>query len=501
MSPLYATPEGTRRYAARFEEVDFLPFGRTDLLVSPVGFGSYRIEANKTAHYNALCHALTSGVNLIDTSSNYGDGGSEHLIGHTLGLILAGGQLQRDELIIVSKVGYLQGRNYEESQNRRAEGRTWPDLVEYSGRLEHCIHPEFIADQLTQTLERLHLETLDCYLLHNPEYYLGWAEHNELPIDVARANYYQRIALAFAYLEEEVQRGRIRSYGVSSNSFVEPMDRYQFTSASRLWEVAESISAEHHFTTIQFPLNIIEPGAIYERNQDDGQTLLEFAQAKKLAVLTNRPLNGVQDSTLIRFAEPPKMGMVDPITIEPMIASLIALETEFAQIYLPQLEQPSEFLEQLYHQLAAGRLLNERWFTMGSYPQWIQLLNSYLLPRLTNSIQFLSQPDLLSPEGTEWLKEYVDLTNQTLQSITAVYVQVMAGQSAEWKQKIAKIEPEWNAPTLSQMAIRAVRSAPGVTTVLVGMRQINYVEDVLEELHRPVTARLDGWHNLIQPTL
>ena len=70
-----ATPQGTGRYADRHQELSYAALGATGLSVSAAGFGSYRIDASSSAHEQALLYALRSGVNLIDTSANYTDGG------------------------------------------------------------------------------------------------------------------------------------------------------------------------------------------------------------------------------------------------------------------------------------------------------------------------------------------------------------------------------------------------------------------------------------------
>ena len=49
-----------------------------------IGFGSARTALGSSEHERALSKALAAGVSLIDTSSNYGDGGSEKLIGKLL---------------------------------------------------------------------------------------------------------------------------------------------------------------------------------------------------------------------------------------------------------------------------------------------------------------------------------------------------------------------------------------------------------------------------------
>lgn len=77
--------------------------GRTGLAVTGAGFGGYRISSGIPSHGEALHHALRSGINLIDTSANYADGGSEDLIGLVLQEFFMRDELRRDEVVIVSK--------------------------------------------------------------------------------------------------------------------------------------------------------------------------------------------------------------------------------------------------------------------------------------------------------------------------------------------------------------------------------------------------------------
>ncbi|NIN72292.1 MAG: aldo/keto reductase, partial [Gemmatimonadetes bacterium] len=62
--------------------------------------------------------------------------------------LIDAGTLGRDEVIIVSKIGYIQGGNYQAVQEREAQGSPFPELVKYADGLWHCIHPAFLADQL-----------------------------------------------------------------------------------------------------------------------------------------------------------------------------------------------------------------------------------------------------------------------------------------------------------------------------------------------------------------
>ena len=100
-------------------------------------------------------------------------------------------------------------------------------------------------------------------------------------------------------METEVKNGRISYYGISSNTFVETEDRKDFTSLERIYNIAAEISNDNHFAVIQFPLNLIERGAVTNKNQlGNSKSLLEFAREKNLGVLINRPLNSIMNNKI-----------------------------------------------------------------------------------------------------------------------------------------------------------------------------------------------------------
>jgi diketogulonate reductase-like aldo/keto reductase len=66
---------------------------------------------------------------------------------------------------------------------------------------------------------RMRVEKVDVYLLHNPEYFFTDASKRCFARDAERPVLLPRIQRAFSHLEDEVRRGRIGFYGVSSNTF------------------------------------------------------------------------------------------------------------------------------------------------------------------------------------------------------------------------------------------------------------------------------------------
>lgn len=494
-----ALPEATEHYAAAFPDLIYQPFGQIPWLVSQAGFGCYRVDASIAAHREVLAYALQRGINVIDTSSNYADGNSERLVGQVLAELA--GEISREAVVVVSKVGYLQGQNYALSQERKEEGQPFPDLVEYASGLEHCIHPEFLADQLTRSLARLDMSVIDCYLLHNPEYFLGWAHKQGLPLDEAREEYYRRIRLAFAHLEKEVANGHIQTYGISSNTFPVSNDDPQFTSLTQCWQIAEAISPDHHFRVIQLPMNLLETGGATEVNQGDGRSVLEFAREKGLAVLINRPLNAFYNNNLMRLVtvkRPEKVAA--PGEVSTAVDTLVQLEVDFQQQILPALGLEDETGQQLGVLLRVGMALNGRWSGFGSYINWQEILAQHLIPRTQGAVHILSNLPNLPPEHWQWVNDYVTLFNQTMADIGTIYQDGAATWAELTQHTVGQADKEWQADRLSGTAVRALRSTKGISTILVGMRQKAYVDDILTELSIPIPIqkRTISWQKLAQ---
>ncbi|WOE69803.1 aldo/keto reductase [Hydrogenimonas thermophila] len=256
-----------------------------------IGFGTYRISIKNNEQVESLSYALKNGITVIDTSTNYASGEAEQAIAKAF----QNSGVDREEVTIVSKAGYIQGNLLKQVQNGIVEVF---DLVPYQEGCYHSIHSDFIKDQISASLQRMETEYIDTYLLHNPEYFLMHHIEREDQVEDARKEMNRRILEAFIALEEEVQNGRIRSYGVSSNSFAKSPDSLHFLPYTHLLDLAEEAKAEtgsskHHFNTIQLPINLLET---------EGLKCAAWAKSKGLKVLANRPLNAFDKKGMHRLA-------------------------------------------------------------------------------------------------------------------------------------------------------------------------------------------------------
>jgi aryl-alcohol dehydrogenase-like predicted oxidoreductase len=258
-----------------------------------ISFGTYRTTFQNPIHYEALNYALDSGIKSIDTSSNYMYGEAEILIGESIK------QRKREDITIVSKGGYIQGPNMQ----RLNDGLEVEDLVKYDPQCYHSISPMFLEDQINNSLERLQCDYIDVYLLHNPEYYLMTelkSSATDEDIDKHHKIMQERIKKAFSFLEEMVKKGKIKAYGISSNSFAKQENDYHFLEYRHLIDYAKEIAGDdHHFKVMQLPINM------YEK---DGVSAAKWAHENSLEVHVNRPLNAFYMGGMLRLASYDKCG-------------------------------------------------------------------------------------------------------------------------------------------------------------------------------------------------
>ena len=485
----HATGEGTRACAEKHGESwdarAYTALGATGLMVSRLGLGGYRLDAHTPEHRAALALALERGINLLDTSTNYTDGESERVMGEVIRDLEQSGKLWRDQLVVVSKIGYVQGKNLDLASERERAGRAYPEMVKVGPGISHCLHPEWIEDQLTRSLDRLGLETLDVCLLHNPEYFLSdAAKRGEGPVDELRDEFYRRVEAAFAHFEQERSRGRIRAYGVSSNTLVSLPDDRDATDLARMLAAAKRAGGDAHgFAVVQVPFNLFERGALREGG------VLEIAQQEQLAVLVNRPLNAFSDGGLVRLADVPTLAGAAPV--ETALARVAELEKEFRETFASKLRTgpgspPPEALLNWAEQL--GRLpANAQ-----SFAEWSSIEREVVLPRTHHVIATLDRTlrGELEQRWKDWSARYVTSLEALLLSIGQRSADASRALASRLHGELdPRLPAERRSASLSQKALWSIGSVPGVTSVLIGMRRPEYVRDACEVLSWPALPR------------
>jgi aryl-alcohol dehydrogenase-like predicted oxidoreductase len=201
----------------------YRPLGRTAWKVSEISFGAWAIggswgRVSDEESLRALHKAIDCGVNFIDTADVYGDGRSERLIAQLK-------KSRKDEIIVATKAGRRLPRQTVEGYSR-----------------------ENLKLWIEDSLRNLSADALDLLQLHCP------------PTAV-----YDRPEI-FGMLDDLVQEGKIRYYGVSVQTIEEALKAITYSNVQ----------------TVQIIFNCFR--------QRPAEFFLSKAKHKKIGILARVPL-------------------------------------------------------------------------------------------------------------------------------------------------------------------------------------------------------------------
>nr|WP_263314107.1 aldo/keto reductase [Mammaliicoccus sp. Marseille-Q6498] len=152
--------------------------GKTDIQVNPIGLGTNAVgghnlypNLDEEQGKDVVRTAIENGVTLLDTAFIYGPGRSEELVGQVIK------EYNREDVVIATK-----GAHYFEGDETKLSN-----------------DPEFLKEQVENSLERLQTDYIDLFYIHFPD--------EETPKDKA-----------VAALQELKEAGKIKAIGVSNFS-------------------------------------------------------------------------------------------------------------------------------------------------------------------------------------------------------------------------------------------------------------------------------------------
>lgn len=152
--------------------------GKTDIKVNPIGLGTNAVgghnlypNLDEEQGKDVVRAAIENGVTLLDTAFIYGPGRSEELVGEVVK------EYNREDVVIATK-----GAHYFDCDETKLSN-----------------DPEFLKEQVENSLKRLQTDYIDLYYIHFPD--------EDTPKDKAVAT-----------LQELKEQGKIKAIGVSNFS-------------------------------------------------------------------------------------------------------------------------------------------------------------------------------------------------------------------------------------------------------------------------------------------
>jgi predicted oxidoreductase len=210
---------------------DLRPLGKTDLMVSPLGWGMWRFVGVDVEQAHSLVEAaFEAGINFFDTADIYGFMNPQQGFGDAealLGQVFARDKGLRGKMVLASKGGIIPPTPYNSSTS-------------------------YLIEACEASLKRLQTDVIDLWQIHRPDLLAHPAE----------------IAAAFDRLKQD---GKVRAFGVSN------------------YTVAQTRALQAH---LDFPLASYQPE--YSPLAIDALTdgTLDLAMEMGAAVLAWSPLGG-----------------------------------------------------------------------------------------------------------------------------------------------------------------------------------------------------------------
>jgi aryl-alcohol dehydrogenase-like predicted oxidoreductase len=283
-----ATRLGTRRFAQRFPTADRTHFRHVrGLTIGSIGIGTYLGSMSpgfdRKAHA-AIISAVANGCNLIDTARNYRGGRSEIVVGNAIRALSAAGIAERNELIVCSKAGYV----YEQDARLRAISASTVDT--------NILSPVFLSSEIALSLDCTGLDSIDIYLLHNPELHLP---------KLGRRKFYSTLTSCFEILERYVNDKKLGMYGLAcwsafDHNSPELIDISKVMRAARL----AGGNGRDNFGAIETPLNWLYRNPVVARANT---SLPKVCRENNLILIGSSPLLGGQFTRL-----PSELGSAIP---------------------------------------------------------------------------------------------------------------------------------------------------------------------------------------------
>ncbi len=259
-----ATRSGTHAYAASFGgrcgEGHYSDFLNEHLKLSSLGLGTYPGAASDAADEEIariVERALAGGINVIDTAVHYRYGRALAAIREGLARARAVG-VAREQVFVAVKGGFVllpegEPESFDSWFDAHIAARGLGTRDDLTGR--HVLSPAHIDWQLEAAREALGLDTLDAFIVDQPEVHIA-------RLGKERVN--RRLAEVFERLERAVAQNRLRCYGISTfDGLRAETDAPVFQSIASLLGLAEraarqasrDAAAGHHLRIVQCPFN------------------------------------------------------------------------------------------------------------------------------------------------------------------------------------------------------------------------------------------------------
>ncbi len=215
--------------------------------------GTYQIHNDL---YPILSESWKRGFHFVDTAPNYRAGNAHLELNQCIEAALSDGLIRSPKAITIStKVGFI--------PKTQKKFLIEKGIVNEQDTFQfHNLSNKYIRYEIDNIINSFRHTNLETIFLHNPETQLNIRNYDEV---------LTLVKCGFEILEECVQQGKIKSYGVATWSAFEKNNKGGYFKVHDFLEIAEKVGgSQHHFKVIQFPINLLKLSPLLEYLNESG---------------------------------------------------------------------------------------------------------------------------------------------------------------------------------------------------------------------------------------
>ena len=233
--------------------------------------------------FDVIEHAIKIGINNFDVAPNYRNTRSELVLGRIFK------KSKSENIFITTKGGFVpfdfSDATINESDyihtnfiNTSLATKNTFDFYHFQS-----FDPRYLEHEFNLSLQRLNVDKIDLYYLHNPEYLLARVDKETFLIQMNSV---------YIWLKQKIDNKQILNFGIST------WDGFFYEDANKRLQMIDFIdlAVKHnimdHFKAIQFPFNILKTDAFSKATQfiDNGFiSLIRAAIKYNISCITSAP--------------------------------------------------------------------------------------------------------------------------------------------------------------------------------------------------------------------
>jgi hypothetical protein len=411
-----------------------------------------------------LIDSIKEGIKLIHFESHCFNSHAQESVGEVVNQLIYDEVLVRDSIYLCLKSGYFDSKY---SKGDDFESRVDSNFI-------HNLNPEFLKQDITDSLIRLGLDSIDSYIIQDPDYFFNRDNVKKEAKVVQKKLFYDYLLELFVYLETEVKRGRLSSYGICFDNFVFRDDFVELFNVEEFFALLNNQISNHHFLVFECPFNLIDT---HLKTQDNVGSFLAQFKTNNVFVITNRPFYTHYKNMSFHLSDYPEPEEISLLEIEDMIHAGIDLEHNLKQQLTTFEDTQSEvdyliFFEQLsnYYDSTKGILTFQNIVNKGIYPAVEQYMNLLQGKSYLNKIH-------------DVVDNYFSYFNFTIKSMTNYLVLLHNSDAFQLKRKLFELNPNYNPDLqLRSLALSAYRHTPYISSILLTIESYEDLDFVKTEL-------------------